>query len=447
MAGKRLSIVITFIVLFALGIPVWWNTTTTYRSNVDFSKIQSFNKQINNTLNNNNSGGGGNNIDNNSQWSLFKDYLYSKTSDNNNRDTVVKSATEYCLSFTLLNADPSSSPFIPRWDFPSLFKSQLEPFIEQISDIANFTIQSKVAHYATLMKTPLFDKDLNQYNIPLQSLSEYINPNEWNLDSSSSTNQPTLNFIIFIPSQNNQSPLYIRDVKNKSNINSFLIPQWGGIIIHNVVDTADTQVSDNKYLDISAQLHNEMATFRYQLQELLGLHHLSPSEAVRLRVSDAHIDQLIDRYTKQNVNVSLQTLTSLAALIDGLPNMRVLDNIQHLVANATDALDRAHHCLEKHDRLCALRASKIALASSETAFFDKNMLSQLYFPDEHKYAVYTPLFVPVCFPIVAGVFQEYKNSRAKKAKNYNNSNNNNQIIIVIIVIITIMIKRNQIKII
>lgn len=36
------------------------------------------------------------------------------------------------------------------------------------------------------------------------------------------------------------------------------------------------------------------------------------------------------------------------------------------------------------------------------------MLALLYFPDEHKYAVYTPLFAPVAVPMVAALFREFK---------------------------------------
>jgi len=51
---------------------------------------------------------------------------------------------------------------------------------------------------------------------------------------------------------------------------------------------------------------------------------------------------------------------------------------------------------------------------SSRAFFNPNMLGQLYFPDEHKYAVYTPLFGPLAVPLlVAGIrlLKEKRQSR------------------------------------
>lgn len=48
------------------------------------------------------------------------------------------------------------------------------------------------------------------------------------------------------------------------------------------------------------------------------------------------------------------------------------------------------------------------------AYFDPSMLALLYFPDEHKYAIYTPLFGPVMVPILMGLLREWKAWKAKK---------------------------------
>ncbi|KAF2076190.1 hypothetical protein CYY_002490 [Polysphondylium violaceum] len=429
MAGKRVSIVLSFVLLFIIGIPVWWKTTTTYRSNVDFTSIKQYygldkEDSTSNTTTDTN------------KWPLFKPFF--KQVGSIDHDKEVKTSTEYCLSFTLLNADPSD--LIPKWDFPYLSSRYLSPFLEEISDIANFTIQSKILHYASLMKPPLVDSKTNSKYIPATLLSEYINPNEWKLDSTFN-NQPTLNFIIYIPAKY-QTPLYIRSEKNS---NSFLIPQWGGIIIHNNNDNVNSNKDDNdkdnsnnknnnEIVDLTSDIEDDMITFKYQLKELLGISNkkqqpqqtkkqqqkkqqqqqqltLSQSD---VELSKIEIDDAIKRYTAENLNNTLTTLSSLYSLIEGLPNMLVLDNIRDQINMAIESLDKAHQCLENSDYRCALTHSKRGLVSSESAFFDKNMLSQLYFPDEHKYAVYTPLFVPVCFPIIAGIIQEIKHYKMKR---------------------------------
>jgi phosphatidylinositol glycan class S len=61
------------------------------------------------------------------------------------------------------------------------------------------------------------------------------------------------------------------------------------------------------------------------------------------------------------------------------------------------------------------------LEYAEKAFFDDKMVSMLYFPDEHKYAIYTPLFGPLALPLLMallrelqGMFKGWKAIRLKK---------------------------------
>jgi phosphatidylinositol glycan class S len=54
----------------------------------------------------------------------------------------------------------------------------------------------------------------------------------------------------------------------------------------------------------------------------------------------------------------------------------------------------------------ALQHSKQALTLASRAFFNPGMLALLYFPAEHKYAVYTPLFAPVAVPLMVTLLRE-----------------------------------------
>ena len=57
--------------------------------------------------------------------------------------------------------------------------------------------------------------------------------------------------------------------------------------------------------------------------------------------------------------------------------------------------------------------SRDALVLAETAFFDKSLLTLLYFPDDQKYAIYIPYFLPVGFPVILSM-----KSLIKFAKEY-----------------------------
>ena len=52
--------------------------------------------------------------------------------------------------------------------------------------------------------------------------------------------------------------------------------------------------------------------------------------------------------------------------------------------------------------------ARIAEAEAERAFFEKSMVGQLYFPDEHKLAVYLPLLGPIAVPLLMGLLNELK---------------------------------------
>lgn len=59
--------------------------------------------------------------------------------------------------------------------------------------------------------------------------------------------------------------------------------------------------------------------------------------------------------------------------------------------------------------------ARIAEEAAERAFFEKSMVGQVYFPDEHKVAVYLPLLGPVGVPLVMGVVKEVRGWRKRRA--------------------------------
>ena len=45
---------------------------------------------------------------------------------------------------------------------------------------------------------------------------------------------------------------------------------------------------------------------------------------------------------------------------------------------------------------------------AERGFFEKSMVGQVYFPDEHKVAVYLPLLGPIGVPLIVGLLKEVR---------------------------------------
>jgi len=64
----------------------------------------------------------------------------------------------------------------------------------------------------------------------------------------------------------------------------------------------------------------------------------------------------------------------------------------------------------------AFTYSAEALSLASRAFFNPGMLALLYFPAEHKYAVYTPLFASAIIPLAVAALRELLAWRRERKK-------------------------------
>ncbi len=130
--------------------------------------------------------------------------------------------------------------------------------------------------------------------------------------------------------------------------------------------------------------------------------------------------------TLENQLNSINTLKSLSSLLTRINNMVIEDEIAekvwtlfllnssektlhnsqmiHLkVKQSVDSIQQSIISLRHGNLTDAFYSSKTAFVSSEKAFFDKSLLEKLYFPEDQRFAIYIPLFVPVGIPILLSV--------------------------------------------
>lgn len=84
------------------------------------------------------------------------------------------------------------------------------------------------------------------------------------------------------------------------------------------------------------------------------------------------------------------------------------------VSSAVTSLQLAVAELEAGNLGFALQYSKEAILASERAFFDPSLLHLLYFPDDQKFAIYIPLFLPMCVPILLSLLKIVSEARQKR---------------------------------
>lgn len=292
----------------------------------------------------------------------------------------LKYSRTYHLTFSLFTSGPVPS----SWDIDSAIDEYMKPILDMLGPIHNFTIDTQVQLYA--------NPGVQSQMLSKEDLSSFINAAEWPL-SPSIGGAPTVNFVVYIGNQT------IGTVSETGTSQSWLIPQWGSVYLL-PPPSADHVPSE--------VLKQPILTFTSHLLSLLGTPQSGPlpmrlSTLTRIRSAD-----LLLRASS--------SLGSLARLSLALPSISIPSSVADGVAKSMQHLQLACSNL---GGTSGLENARIADVEAERAFFEKSMVGQLYFPDEHKIAVYLPLLGPVGVPLVIGLLNQikaWKKARKEKLK-------------------------------
>ncbi|CAM4648731.1 unnamed protein product [Lepidochelys olivacea] len=332
-----------------------------------------------------------------------------------------KSSLGYEITFSLLNPDPKSHNV--HWDIEAAVNSYVQPFLDKLGSVANFSVDSQILYYAVLGVSPRFDKASSSFILSALSLPHVINPVEARLGSSATSLYPVLNFLLYVP-ERVHSPLYIQDKDGAAvGTNAFHSPRWGGIMVYNI----DHPVPDKAPLPlwVDVDMVRVMEVFLAQLRLLFGISQVSLPEEFLLEspgndgLTDWELDRLLWTRTVENIATVSTTLTSLAQLLDKIGNIVIKDDVASEVYHAVASAQTAMLELASGRLGSAFQASKEAVTSSERAFFDPSLLHLLYFPDDQKFAIYIPLFLPMAVPILLSlmkILREAKQSKKEPTK-------------------------------
>ncbi|EMP37809.1 GPI transamidase component PIG-S [Chelonia mydas] len=332
-----------------------------------------------------------------------------------------KSSLGYEITFSLLNPDPKSHNV--HWDIEAAVNSYVQPFLDKLGSVANFSVDSQILYYAVLGVSPRFDKASSSFILSALSLPHVINPVEARLGSSATSLYPVLNFLLYVP-ERVHSPLYIQDTDGAAvGTNAFHSPRWGGIMVYNI----DHPVADKAPLPlwVDVDMVRVMEVFLAQLRLLFGISQVSLPEEFLLEspgndgLTDWELDRLLWTRTVENIATVSTTLTSLAQLLDKIGNIVIKDDVASEVYHAVASAQTAMLELASGHLGSAFQASKEAVTSSERAFFDPSLLHLLYFPDDQKFAIYIPLFLPMAVPILLSlvkILREAKQSKKEPTK-------------------------------
>ncbi|KAL8717260.1 MAG: hypothetical protein Q9225_005480 [Loekoesia sp. 1 TL-2023] len=306
---------------------------------------------------------------------------------------ALKYAPAYHITISLFSpgAWPSS------WDIEPAVSEYLVPLLESASVISEFTLDTQTQIHASLspsVREPQYDTDYGVWTLREEDLSGFINAAEWPLSPSIGAG-PTLNFVLYVPDPST-SPLVIKE----SQANSWLIPQWGGVVILNPPASARSNGTQAAGLS-KADIQPALLVFSHQLLSFLGAPQSPPSIPLQL--------QTLTRVRAVSLLLSASsTMGSLARLTVALPSIAIPETVSTAVGITLEHLGKTCSALKDGRFAAALDNAKIADTAAERGFFEKSMVGQVYFPDEHKVAVYLPLLGPVGVPLVMSALKELR---------------------------------------
>ncbi|GAA6012999.1 hypothetical protein JCM10207_008408 [Rhodosporidiobolus poonsookiae] len=380
----RRIVVAAFWAVVLLGVPLWWKTTTLERRALPAARVQ--------------------------DWaSNWQERVSDEGSETDGR--VVKFSPHYKAVFSLLNQDSSSGSAILSWEVNKLINTHIRPFLSSLAPLHNFTLESQVQYFAPLAIEQHENEDGEGTYVVEDDLRAFINSAEWNL-ATGTTLDPVLHFILYVPSVQTR-PLRVRSADGKDVTPAFITPQRGGVVILNPPPSLP-EIPPSVSLDLPLSTFDApFALFEQQLRTLLGAPSLPLVSRTRGPLAEAQVDVLIKRRLREAVKDAVESLTATVKMTGDNPNMRISKEVQARVRLALDELDKASASAFFFPAEALAHASRAQQLASQ-AYFDPSMLALLYFPDEHKYAVYTPLFGPVAVPLLVAALKEIKEWRKGK---------------------------------
>ncbi|XP_043265012.1 GPI transamidase component PIG-S [Colletes gigas] len=353
---------------------------------------------------------------------LAEPTLYSLDVENRRR---FPASPAYDVLITVVNPNPEKLKV--DWDLRKMAEKYVEPFLSKLSISSNFSVKSQWLYLLPLEVNPKRVPDSSllgrHFALPEDVLPQLITPLEKKLASQVSLH-PTINFVIYaVPCDNAPLHIYTRSGhRSKSNVNveAFLSPRWGGVVFINPSLEACADAKSNESVTIVPEEITVIGTFLAQLKLLLGipepkpLHNVLTLPPSEFKLYNWEVDALLRIRTIEQLTSAKLTLQSLARLLKEIGNIVITDVVGDRIKTALRLVENSAERLAAGDLRQGFLLSKEAFVAAEAAFSDPTLLALLYFPEDQKYAVYIPLFLPAMIPVLLSLKNIYKHYSLRK---------------------------------
>jgi hypothetical protein len=324
------------------------------------------------------------------------------------------------LEFALCNAAPQAGHHF-SWDFAAAEARFIAPMAAALSPLATLRVGSSVLLHTPLGAgvEPVWDSARRAHVLPAAALSQLVDP-EWPLHAPGGAPQErVLQLLAYVP------PAALCPLALPHAAPGFTSPGWGGVVLWNSAGCDGALNATRRSAAVTpprelsgAEMRSLMALFAAQLRTLLGLPP-TPGADVVPAASAAfaawEVDALARRAAAAHAAAAAESLAALGRVVRALPDMVISDTIAALAARGLRAAAEATRATAAGQHVDATAAADAAHAAAEGAFFHPSILSLLYFPSDHKLAVYLPLFLPALLPLVLAAMREGRHYRRRRA--------------------------------
>ncbi|KAK4009316.1 GPI transamidase component PIG-S-like isoform X2 [Daphnia magna] len=278
----------------------------------------------------------------------------------------------------------------------SMFEENFAAFSKKFRHVSDLSISSQVVYIGNGHIGADYSTDNNAFILNEEKVVSLINILEPRLGNQLSSD-PTFHWVLYVPHEE-QSPMYIFKSSSPITTNSVLSPRWngGGLQIVNGIEHSFAGLA-------LCQLRNALGVF--SLQNIEDSYVSLDYDESGVHAWELYL--LTRRRTIQFLNQAMITLKSLSQLLEQIGNIVVSEEIKDLVVTSVKMVDAARRAIQNGNLQQAYRDAKVANVCAEKAFFDPSLLALLYFPEDQKYAIYIPLFLPIGIPVLLSLRSVY----------------------------------------
>ena len=306
----------------------------------------------------------------------------------------------------------------------------IQPLLEQLSDITQFRIKTQTLAFGQLSsnaKKMSSTNNGNRYAISSKDVRSFWSEHGSTISSprrlsprDESSDACYLDLIVYVPKQD-IIPLSIADKGTDGASEAFILPGKRGAVtitnldLQNIRDNEESAVISQEEVYAKAILKSTSYLVEY-LRNVTGLSLVGEKPNI-----------LVREILRIKFDTALAKMRAVWTAIEGASRMKVSAENGKEISSCLENLQNAIDAAKSDDDLAALGAVNTALRMTQRLAMDGDMMEQMYFPQDHYLAVFTPLILPLMLPLCLGLVREIKRyKKLSKGESYGDDDENTQ---------------------